>query len=75
MTKKNMIKEVRDVMTGRSGHTYISVSKKGRSWQTETNINRIDDDNAIFEVQHCCNEMSLREIEDYLKNNCLWSTK
>lgn len=71
MTKKEMISNVRDVMTGRSGHTYISVSKKGRSWKIKTNINPILDDSALFEAKHICNEMTLKETENYLKDNYL----
>ena len=75
MTKANMIKEVRDVMTGVSGHTNILVWKKGRSWKTETNISKFsfeDVDNVNgFQLNHCCNEMTLKETENYLKDNYL----
>lgn len=75
MTKREMIKEVRDIMVGNSGHTNILVWKEGRSWKTETNINRFsfEDVNEVngFQEQHCCNEMTLKETKEYLIDNCL----
>ena len=71
MTKREMIKEVRDVMTGNSGHSYIMVWKEGRSWKVETNINKFSsddfEDDTYFQCRHSCNDMTLKETEGYLK--------
>ena len=42
MTKRNVLKEAKEIMTGRSIDTSILIWKEGRSWKTETNFDSND---------------------------------
>ena len=71
MTKKQVVKIMRNVMTGADAHTNIVAWKEGRSWKVETGLNkynRHDFENVQFIGRHCCNEMTLKEAEELLKN-------
>ena len=71
MTKRKAIREIKEIMNGTSGMTNIKIWKNGRSWETETSLNKFDDyeensENGIIQFQHCCNEITLRQVEDLL---------
>jgi hypothetical protein len=62
MRKREMIKEVRDVMTGNSTLSVIYVWKEGRSWKTEHSHTVCVGRNEMH-FSRCCNEMTLKEAE------------
>ena len=69
MTKKQMIKEVRDVCTGRSGHTHIFVTPLFPCYEVETSIS--NDREGRMHFSHCCNEMSLREASEMIEEQSM----
>ncbi len=68
MTKRQLVRELRDVIDGTSGHNVAQVWKTGRSWNMDTNISRnafeYNEDSRIFD--HCCNKITLKEVEQEL---------
>lgn len=69
MTKKEIIKNVYDIMSGKSGHTYIIFGKKNGKWTMDTNIssyfiylNDYSDWDWITEEKYCCNNITFSEI-------------
>jgi hypothetical protein len=70
MTKRQAIKEIRDVMAGYSNHKYGMVYKIGRSWEVQTGMSKFDsEDGTVF--YHNCNEITLKEVENWLYD-CGW---
>jgi hypothetical protein len=69
MTKIKAMRIIRDVMDGTSGHTHGIVYKVGKSWKVETSINRLEGEGARF--QHDRNEMTLKDVEEFLSQNWL----
>jgi len=74
MRKQELIREVRDVMSGNSGHTVIVFGKNANNkWDTYTTINNLY---KIYypewrwcQIQrHCCNEMTLKEAAEIVNN-------
>jgi len=75
MTKREMIRELRDVLVGNCGHSHIAIWKEGRSWKTETGLDR-----QIWQhvegcagFDHCCNEMTLKETAEYFNDQYLYA--
>ncbi len=69
MTKREIAKELQEIMTGASGHTNAIVWKEGRSWKIETGLNKFDHrDYGLDSInyRHCCNEITIQEIIENL---------
>ena len=71
MTKRQIIKEVRDVMVGRSALTNITVGKKAGKWTMSTSLNSQNLSSFVgwTEVQqfsHCCNSATLEEVAELI---------
>ena len=83
MRKIEMVRVVRDVMSGKNAHTYIVFGmKENGSWDYETSINKIEIDNSEWTevgiASHCCNNISIQEVKEYIEkqfrcSNELWS--
>lgn len=70
MQKKEIIREIRDVMSGNSGHTWIIVRHDSKSWEIAgSGIGNFSKDNLekgdMF-FEHVCNDMTLKEAEEEL---------
>lgn len=68
MTKREIIKEVRDIVTGQHGHEAIQVSKTGRSWNVYTSFasvikNCVQSESNSIMFHHDRNSATLAEIE------------
>lgn len=66
MTKREIIRETKDILCGNSGHTNIIIWKEGRSWRCETGLNRFqksDFSDESIQFSHCCNEITLKETK------------
>ncbi len=68
MTKREVIKEVRDIVTGNHGHEAIQVYKEGHSWKTYTSFesvirNCVNDEHDSIMFKHDRNNATLTEIE------------
>ena len=66
MTKRQVIQEVRDTMSGISGHTVIAYGKNENKWEIYTTISSLrkedfDEWQWVSIERHCCNEMTLKE--------------
>ena len=70
MTKKELIREVRDVMSGNSGHTVIAFGKnENNKWETYTTITDLyRSDFPEWKwcqvLEHNCNKMTLKEAAE-----------
>lgn len=65
MTKKETIQQIKDICTGRSGHTHIFITPLYPCFDVKTSISK--DRQAKIHFQHCCNEMSLKEATEELE--------
>lgn len=63
MTKRQVVKEIRDVMVGTSAYECIGVNKLAKGWEVYTSNN---DPHMDMCFHHCCNEMTLKEAEMWL---------
>jgi len=66
MTKRQVIQEVRDVMSGVSGQTIIAYGKNENKWEIYTTISSLRKEdfpewNWVSIERHCCNEMTIWE--------------
>lgn len=69
MTRKEAVKELKEVLCGESGHTTIRIWKDGRSYRTYTTTGRIciddiEEEEAIF--YHSMNECTAKEASNQL---------
>ena len=75
MTKKETTKQMRDIMSGISGHTHMLITPLKRGYEVKTGIGRFTKDydekhNPInLTYEHTCNKMSLREAREILEND------
>jgi len=74
MKKQELIREVRDVMSGNSGHTVIAFGRnENNKWETYTTISRLSRDDFpewkwVQTQKHNCNEMTLKEAAEIVNN-------
>ncbi len=70
MTKKEVIRKIRNVMAGYDGHTMAIVRKLNRGYDVYTTISNYSSDNLGKEemiFRHQCNEMTLKEAKEHLE--------
>lgn len=68
MTKANVVKEAKAIMTGRSYDTAILIWKEGQSWKTKTNFDSSDVDktNGIVLRYENNKEYTLKEVSSII---------
>jgi hypothetical protein len=70
MTKREVVKQVRDIIVGNSIDNICKVYKSGKSWKIDTFFGldpewkkMYQDEAFVLSFSHCCNEMTLKETE------------
>jgi len=70
MTKKETIREIRDIISGVSGHTHMIITLLKKGYEVETGIGRFSKDYDEFHTpknltyEHCCNDCTLKEAKE-----------
>jgi len=66
MNKKEMIKEIRKVMSGQSRHTYGIAWNEGREWKVETSTNKVYPPNCPYiDFKYVGHRLSLKEAKEH----------
>jgi len=68
MTKKQVIRDLRDVLAGKSAHTIAIVEKDKKGYFIETSIidMNVNHETNQRKFKHCCNSLTLKETERIL---------
>jgi len=69
MKKRELVRLIKRIMTGADAHTNIIFGKKDGVWICQTGTNSFNerdfrDWNDVDQAHHCCNSISLTEINN-----------